>query len=78
MTRKIDCAINASLKVIKCAKNWNNLKAIYFKGESLPGEQGHLFQRNKGTKVENSWEQFWEHGKSRFLFCGTEKQSNLF
>ena len=78
MIGKIDCVINASLKVIKYAKSWNNLKAIYFKGETLPGEQEQFFQRNKGTKVEISWEQFWEHGKSRFLFCGTAKQSNLF
>ena len=78
MTGKTDCVINASLKVINCAKSWNNLKAIYFKGETLPREQGYLFQSNKGTKVENSWEQFWEHGKSRFSFCATAKQSNLF
>ena len=78
MTGKIDCVINASLKVIKCAKSRNKLKAIYFKGKTLPGEQAHLFQRNKGTTVENSWEKLWEHGKSRFLFCGTAKQSNLF
>ena len=77
MTGKIDCVINASLKVIKCAKSWNKVKAIYFKGETLPSEQGHLFQKNKkGTKVENSWEAFWEQGKSRFFYF-VEQQNKV-
>ena len=50
MTDKIDCVINASLKVVKCAKSWNNLKAIYFKGEILLGEQGHFFSKEQGYK----------------------------
>ena len=52
------------------------LEAIFFKGETLPGEQGHLFQRNKGTKVEKHGNNFGSMGNQGFYF-GEQRKKNV-
>ena len=64
MTGKIDCVINASLKVIKCAKSWNNLK----RRDTLRGTRAFISkgQGYKGRKLMGN--NFGSMGNQVFYF----------